>query len=166
MPALSLAPLGFSPAEIAEVVDLYASNGDYWRSAGEYDPENIDAGVVEADLRREVFTDGCELLLARGEDGSLAGLLSLLDEHPRDKQPWIGLLMVHGGRHRKGVGRLLAGAVEEKYRNEGKVRIGLAVLENRPSSLAFWTSLGWQETDRRRDLEHGRPCIVLHKALT
>ena len=44
--------------------------------------------------------------------------------------------------------------------------IRLAVLENTPSSLAFWSSLGWQEIDRRADNQHGRPCIVMHKQLT
>jgi ribosomal protein S18 acetylase RimI-like enzyme len=165
MAVLSLSPLRFSSEEIAAVVDLYASNTGYWRSAGEYDPENIPADVVEADLRREVLSDGCEILLGRDERGTLVGLLSLLDRHPVDGHPWIGLLMVHGAFHRRGIGRLMADAVEEKYGEKGRDGIGLAVLENRPSALAFWESLGWREVDRRPDVEHGRPCIVMHKAL-
>ena len=35
-----------------------------------------------------------------------------------------------------------------------------------PASLAFWSSLGWRETDRRTDRQYGRPCIVMHKRLT
>ena len=166
MSVVSLSPLGFTPGEIAAVVDLYTGNGEYWRSAGEYDPENIRADVVEADLRREVFDDGCELLLARDEAGALVGLVSLLERHPVDGDPWIGLLMVQGRLHRRGRGRLIANAVEQRYRDQGRTRIGLAVLENRPPSLAFWASLGWEETGRRRDREHGRPCIVMHKPLT
>ena len=65
-----------------------------------------------------------------------------------DGQAWIG---VHGSHHRQGTGRLLAGLVEERFRNEGRDGIRLAVLENTPSSLAFWTSLGWREIDRRAD---------------
>ncbi|MEV6332263.1 GNAT family N-acetyltransferase [Streptomyces sp. NPDC051909] len=165
MPTLSLAPLGFSPQEIAEVVDLYATNPEYCRAAGEYDPEHIPADRVEADLREEADTEGCEVLIARDEDGRLVGLLCLLDRHPADDQPWIGLLLVHGDIHRQGIGRLLAGLVEERFRGEGRDGIRLAVLENTPTSLAFWSALGWQEIDRRADNQHGRPCIVMHKQL-
>ncbi|WP_405680531.1 GNAT family N-acetyltransferase [Streptomyces sp. NBC_00868] len=161
----TLHPLAFSPGEIAEIVDLYASNPDYCRDAGEYDPEHIEADRVEADLREEAGTEACEVLLARDAQGTLVGLLSLLNRHPRDGRPWIGLLMVHGGLHRKGFGRLLVDLVEERFRSEGRDGVRLAVLENRPPSLAFWSSLGWQEIDRRPDVQHGRPCIVMHKEL-
>lgn len=60
---------------------------------------------------------------------------------------------------------LLADLVEERFRNEGQDGIRLAVLENNPSALAFWSSLGWQEIDRRADIQHHRPCIVMHKQL-
>ncbi|MGW7068723.1 GNAT family N-acetyltransferase [Streptomyces sp. NPDC054855] len=166
MSTLSLSPLGFSSQEIAEVVDLYASNPEYWRAAGEYDPENVQADQVESDLRREAATEGCEVLLARDERGQLIGLLCLLDRHPTDGQPWIGLLMVHGSFHRTGVGRLLADLVEERFRSQEREGIRLAVLENNPPALTFWSSLGWQEIDRRADKQYGRACIVMHKELT
>ncbi|MCX4410250.1 GNAT family N-acetyltransferase [Streptomyces sp. NBC_00268] len=74
--------------------------------------------------------------------------------------------MVHGSLHRKGLGRQLTGRVEERFRHEGRDGIRLAVLENNPASLVFWSSLGWQEIDRRTDNQHGRPCVVMHKRLT
>ncbi|MGW7276192.1 GNAT family N-acetyltransferase [Streptomyces sp. NPDC054864] len=165
MSSLSLSPLTFAPQEIAEVVDLYASNPEYCRAAGEYEPENVQADRVEDDLREESGTEGCEVLLARGERGRLVGLLCLLDRHPTDGQPWIGLLMVHGSVHRTGIGRLLADLVEERFRSQERESIRLAVLENNPYALTFWSSLGWQEIDRRADKQHNRPCIVMHKQL-
>ncbi|WP_406450510.1 GNAT family N-acetyltransferase [Streptomyces sp. NBC_00876] len=163
---LSLSPLRFSAQEITDVVELYATNPEYVRAAGEYDPEDIGADRVEADLREEAGTDGCEVLLARDDQGRLAGILCLLDRHPTDGFPWIGLLMVHGSFRRKGIGRRLAGLVEERYRGEGREGIRLAVLENNPAALTFWSALGWQEIDRRADRQFGRPCIVMHKQLT
>lgn len=148
------------------MVDLYTSNPEYCRVAGEYDPGNVRADRVEADLREEAGTEGCEVLLARDERRQLVGLLCLLDRHPTDGQPWIGLLLVHGNFHRKGIGRLLANMVEERFRDEGRGGLRLAVLENNPVALAFWSSLGWQEIDRRADRQHGRPCVVMHKQLT
>ncbi|MEU1369478.1 GNAT family N-acetyltransferase [Streptomyces sp. NPDC005803] len=166
MSPLSLAPIRFSAEEIAEVVGLYATNPEYWRAAGEHDPENIEAARVEADLRAEAAIEGGEVLLARDRQGRLVGLLCLLDRHPTDGHPWIGLLLVHGDHHRKGIGRMLTGLLEERYSREDRNGIRLAVLENNPAALTFWSALGWQEIDRRVDREHGRPCIVMHKRLT
>ncbi|MGW1466275.1 GNAT family N-acetyltransferase [Streptomyces sp. NPDC002308] len=164
-PTLSLSPLRFSPQEIAELVDLYTSNPEYCRAAGEYDPDDVRADRVEADLREESCMEGGEVLLARDERGRLVGLICLLDRHPKDGLPWIGLLMVHGDFRRKGIGRSLAALVEERFTGEGRSGIRLAVLENNPDALTFWSSLGWQEIDRRADREHGRPCYVMHKQL-
>ena len=165
MSPLSLSPLRFSPEEIAEVVGLYASNPEYCRAAGEYDPARVPADRVEADLREEADTEGSEVLLARDEQDRIVGLLCLLDRHPTDGLPWIGLLLVHGRLHRLSLGRRLAALVEERFRQEGRDGLRLAVLENNPAALAFWSSLGWQEIDRRTDRQYGRPCIVMDKRL-
>ncbi|MGZ2356097.1 GNAT family N-acetyltransferase [Streptomyces sp. 372A] len=162
---LVLRPLAFTAEEIREVVALYASNPAYWRAAGEYDPDDIQAANVEADLRAEAGAEGCEVLLARDGEGRLAGIVCLLDRHPKDGLPWIGLLMVDGHCRRAGLGRRLAGLVEERFRAEGRSGVRLAVLENNPDAQAFWGSLGWREIDRRQDLAHDRPCMVMHKGL-
>ncbi|MFE9809094.1 GNAT family N-acetyltransferase [Streptomyces sp. NPDC005548] len=161
-----LAPMRFTPDEIADVVGIYVSNPEYCRAAGEYDPEHIEPGRVEADLREEARTEGCHVLLARDGEGRTVGLVCLLDPHPKDGYPWIGLLMVSGSQRRRGVGRLLVRAVEERYLGQGRDGLRLAVLENNPSASAFWSSLGWQEIDRRIDVQFERPCIVMHKELT
>jgi L-amino acid N-acyltransferase YncA len=166
MPPLSLSPLRLTRDDIAEVVGIYASNPGYGRASGEYEPGRIQARQVEAQLREDTGTGGFDVLLARDTEGQVVGLASVLRQHPGDGYPWIGLLIVHGGQHRKGHGRLLASLVEERLRAEGRNGVRLAVLENNPTALAFWSSLGWQELDRRPDAQHGRPCIVMHKQLT
>ncbi|MFF3446908.1 GNAT family N-acetyltransferase [Streptomyces sp. NPDC002667] len=162
----TLTPMGFTPDEIAEAVGIYASNPEYCRAGGEYDPERIAPGRVEADLREEAGSEGGHVLLARDAGGRTVGLVCLLDRHPKDGYPWIGLLIVHGGQRRKGIGRLLVTAVEERFRRQGRDGLRLAVLENNPSAFAFWSSLGWQEIDRRPDLQFNRPCVVMHKPLS
>ncbi|MEY9931650.1 ribosomal protein S18 acetylase RimI-like enzyme [Catenulispora sp. GP43] len=165
MLALTLTGFTFTPGELAEIVAVYRTNPVYFRAAGDYDPDHILASEVEADLRDEVGTAGSEVLIARDESGEAVGVLCLLDRHPTDGHPWIGLLLVHGARHRQGLGRRLAALVEERYRAAGREGLRLAVLENNPSALAFWSALGWQEIDRRADIAHARPSIVMHKAL-
>jgi L-amino acid N-acyltransferase YncA len=166
MSLLSLSPLRLAPDDIAEVVGIYTSNPEYGRTSGEYDPARIQAQQVEAGLREDTGAGGFDVLLARDAEGQVVGLVSILRQHPRDGYPWIGLLMVHGDQHRKGHGRLLANLAVERLRSQGRNGVRLAVLENNPAALAFWSSLGWQETDRRPDAQYGRPCIVMHKPLT
>ena len=148
-------------------IDIYATNPVYFRAAGDYDPDHITAEAVEADLRDDVDAAGSDVLVARDEDGAAVGMMCLLDRHPTDGHPWIGLLLVHGRLHGQGqgLGRRLADLIEERFRGEDREGLRLAVLENNPSALAFWSTLGWQEIDRRKDREHGRPSIVMHKAL-
>jgi ribosomal protein S18 acetylase RimI-like enzyme len=160
---LSLTPLRLVPDEVALVVDLYESNPEYGDSSGEYAPGQVSAEWVEAELREDVAT-GSDVLLAREADGNVVGLVSILRQH-RDGHPWIGLLIVHGDQHGRGHGRVMVDLVEQNLRAEDRPGIRLAVLENNPKAFAFWTSLGWQEIDRRPDLQHGRPCIVMHKDL-
>lgn len=166
MPPLSLSPLRLIPDDIAAVVGIYASNPEYGRASGEYEPGRIQAQQVEAELRQDTGAGGFDVLLARDTEGQVVGLVSVLRQHPGDGYPWIGLLIVHGDQRRKGHGRLLANLVEERLRAEGRSGVRLAVLENNPTALAFWGSLGWQELDRRPDPQYGRPCIIMHKQLT
>ncbi|MFE4695465.1 GNAT family N-acetyltransferase [Streptomyces sp. NPDC056738] len=161
----TLTPMGFTPDEIAEAVGIYASNPEYYRSSGEYDPEHIAPDHIEADLREEAGGEGGHVLLARDAEGRAVGLVCLLDRHPTDGYPWIGLLIVHGDQRRRGIGRLLVAAVKDRFRRQGRDGLRIAVLENNPSASAFWSALGWQEIDRRRDIQWGRPCIVMHKPL-
>ncbi|MGI5251711.1 GNAT family N-acetyltransferase [Actinacidiphila glaucinigra] len=79
------------------------------------------------------------MLPARDDaDGSLVGLAVTLAEHPdpADPFPWIGLLMVHGNRHRSGLGREIAGLVEERLRARGRDGVRLAVLDSNPGGRA------------------------------
>ncbi|MET9436313.1 GNAT family N-acetyltransferase [Streptomyces sp. NPDC006551] len=152
---------------LTELTELYASNRDFHAVTGDFpDPDGILPEQVAAALADELARPGSEVLLARSE-GRLIGIAVTLDHHPDpdDPDPWIGLLMVDARAHRSGHGRALAGTVEERFRAEGRTGVKLAVLENNPRGLAFWTSLGYAEIARRPDLEHGRPSLVLRKSL-
>ncbi|WP_329327003.1 GNAT family N-acetyltransferase [Streptomyces mirabilis] len=116
MSTLSLSPLRFSAQEITAVVELYASNPEYCRAADEYDPDDVRPDQVESDLREESGTDGCEVLLARDEQNTVIGLISLLHQHPKDGHPWIGMLIAHGAMQRRGLGRQLAASIEDRFR--------------------------------------------------
>ncbi|MFE5795086.1 GNAT family N-acetyltransferase [Streptomyces sp. NPDC056503] len=152
---------------LTELTALYASNREFHQLSGDFpDPGDIRPEQVAAALADELAEPSAEVLLARSE-GRLVAVAVTLGHHPdpADPDPWLGLLMVHGDEHRTGSGRRLARHVEDAFRAAGRTGLKLAVLEDNPKALAFWTALGYEETARRPDLAHGRPCVVLRRSL-
>ncbi|MGY4905612.1 GNAT family N-acetyltransferase [Streptomyces sp. 900116325] len=154
-------------ALLAELTALYASDPMFQQISGDFpDPHDIRSEQVAASLAEELANPDTEVLLARTH-GRLVGVVITLARHPdpADPDPWIGLLMVDARQHRSGYGRQLAGLVEERFRAAGRDGIRLAVLDDNPKALAFWTALGYEAIDHRRDRQLGRPCAVLRKPL-
>ncbi|QFR02704.1 GNAT family N-acetyltransferase [Streptomyces phaeolivaceus] len=165
---------------LAELTALYASNRDFYALSGDFpDANDIRPEQVAAALSVELADPHVEILLAReGESGGgggeggrggrrLVGVAITLSRHPdpADPDPWIGLLIVDAGEQRRGYGRRLAALVEERFRRAGRAAVRLAALDNNPRALAFWTSLGYEVVERRRDRQLGRPCAVVRKTL-
>ncbi|MFJ3232270.1 GNAT family N-acetyltransferase [Streptomyces sp. NPDC086787] len=152
---------------LTELTALYASNRDFHALSGEFpDPDDVRPEQVAKALADELAHPGAEVLLARSE-GRLAGVVVTLAHHPdpADPDPWIGLLMVDADVRRQGHGRRIAGLVEDRFRAAGRTAVRLAVLDNNPAALAFWTSLGYEVVAHRPDRQRGRPCAVLRRAL-
>ncbi|MFE0174264.1 GNAT family N-acetyltransferase [Streptomyces sp. NPDC059002] len=152
---------------LTEVTGLYASNREFFALGGEFPaPDDIRIEQVAKALADELAHPGAEVLLARSR-GELVGIASTLARHPdpTDPDPWIGLLMVDARRQRSGLGRELAGLVEQRLRDAGRDAVRLAVLENNPKALRFWAALGYLVIGHREDIELHRPCAVLRKPL-
>jgi GNAT superfamily N-acetyltransferase len=175
-----LEPLPFTPGHripaplLTEITDLHVSNRDFHALSGDFhalsgdfpDPDDIRPEQVETALADELANPDIEVLLAR--DGERpAGIAIALAHHPdpADPDPWIGLLMIDAGMQRQGYGRHLASLVEDRFRARSRTAVRLAVLDDNPKGLAFWTTLGYEVIDHRRDLQLGRPCAVLRKPL-
>lgn len=168
-----LQPLSVRPGDdipgpvLTEITALYASNRAFHALSGDFpDPDDVRPEQVARALADELAHPDAEVLLARSE-GRLVGIAVTLARHPdpADPDPWIGLLMVDAGVWGQGYGRRIATAVEDRFRAEGRTAVRLAVLENNPDGLAFWTALGYEVIDHRPDREHGRPCAVLRREL-
>ncbi|MET8246028.1 GNAT family N-acetyltransferase [Streptomyces sp. NPDC005202] len=165
---LPLTPDHDIPAPLlTELTALYASNRDFHTLSGDFpDPDDIRPEQVATALADEVANPDVEVLLARS-GGRLAGIAITLAHHPdpADPDPWIGLLMVDADVQRQGHGRRLASLVEDRLRAAGRTAVRLAVLDNNPKGLAFWSALGYEVVGHRPDRRLGRPCAVLRKAL-
>ncbi|MFM9699260.1 GNAT family N-acetyltransferase [Streptomyces europaeiscabiei] len=169
---------------LAELTALHASNRDFYALSGDFpDANDIRPEQVAAALSVELANPDVEILLARDGGGAglgdrgdsagasnsrrLVGAAITLARHPdpADPDPWIGLLLVDAAAQRRGYGRQLAALVEERFRRAGRTAVRLAALDNNPGALAFWTSLGYEVVERRRDRQLGRPCTVLRRTL-
>jgi ADP-ribose pyrophosphatase YjhB (NUDIX family)/GNAT superfamily N-acetyltransferase len=159
---------GALPGELlTELTALYASHHAFHALSGDFpDPEDIRPEQVATTLADELADPGAEVLLARSA-GRLIGIAITLGTHsdPDDDDPWIGLLMVDATLQRQGHGRQLASLVEDRFRTAGRTAVRLAVLDNNPQALTFWTALGYEVIDHRPGRQLGRPCAVLRKQL-
>ncbi|MDV9175007.1 bifunctional GNAT family N-acetyltransferase/NUDIX hydrolase [Streptomyces sp. W16] len=159
---------GALPGELlTELTALYASNHAFHALSGDFpDPEDIRPEQVATALADELADPDTEVLLARSA-GRLVGIAITLGAHPdpADDDPWIGLLMIDATQQQQGHGRQLASLVEDRFRAAGRTAVRLAVLDNNPRGLAFWTALGYDVVDHRPDRQLGRPCTVLRKQL-
>ncbi|MBW8797064.1 MAG: GNAT family N-acetyltransferase [Streptomyces sp.] len=168
-----LAPVPLTPDHdipapvLTELTALYDANREFHALSGDFpDPEDIRPEQVAAELAGELANPDVEVLVARAE-GRLVGVVVTLSRHPdpADPDPWIGLLMVDAQAQGAGYGRRITEDVEQRFRAAGRDAVRLAVPENNPKGLAFWTALGYEVTGRRPDRRHGRPCAVLRKEL-
>ncbi|WP_432090364.1 N-acetyltransferase family protein [Streptomyces sp. NRRL F-5630] len=161
-------PLALPAPVLLELTELYASDKEFQQLGGDFpDPEHIRPEQVAASLAEELSHPDAEILLARSR-GRLVGLATTLRHHPSrpdDADPWIGLLMIDGRARREGHGRRLAHAVEDRFREEGRTGVRLAVPPANATALAFWTALGYEVIDERPDPRRGRPTYVLRKDL-
>ncbi|MFJ5264254.1 GNAT family N-acetyltransferase [Streptomyces sp. NPDC088387] len=152
---------------LTEITALYAANREFQALSGDFpDPDDIRPEQVATALADELARPDVELLLARSA-GRLVGLVITSARHPdpADPDPWIALLMVDAEVQGQGYGRRIARFVEDRFRAAGRTAVRLAVLDNNPKGLAFWTALGYEVIDRRPDRDLGRPCAVLRRVL-
>jgi RimJ/RimL family protein N-acetyltransferase len=112
--------------------------------AGRYDQSMLERDLAVADLDPLRHP-----LVLRRPDGEVVGWAEVLDEHPRDGVPWIGLLELRSDVHRQGLGREAAEALAGWYRERGVERLRLGVDDGNDVAAAFWRYLGYRLVDRR-----------------
>lgn len=123
--------------------------GDHEGSAGE--PGRFDRDMLERDLAVAWMDPARHPLVLRhkGHSGRVMGWAEVLDEHPRDLVPWIGLLEVHRQDQRHGYGSEAVTALLAWARAGGAPALRLGVDEGNASGFAFWQRLGFLEVDQR-----------------
>lgn len=162
---ITLTRAALTADELESMDGICRSQPDYWRASGDQDPDSMSRAAVEAMLRGDAAAEGCETVIARDPGGLVVGFAQLLLRHPGDGHPWIGLLLVDGRLGRRGYGRAIVAAVEERFRAGGATAVRLGVLVANAAADPFWAALGYQQVDLRPDRAKGRPTRVLEKVL-
>ncbi|GAB2598685.1 hypothetical protein Aab01nite_74800 [Paractinoplanes abujensis] len=144
--------------ELDSLYGICLSRPEYWRVSGDLDLGTLSRAEVEVMLREDT-------VVAREDGDRVVGFAQLLDEHPIDGHPWIGLLLVDGRLGRRGHGRAIVAAIEDRYRSAGAPALRLGVLVGNEPALAFWRALGYEQIDLRPDLAKGRPTRIMEKPL-
>jgi GNAT superfamily N-acetyltransferase len=152
------------PDDVAAVQQLWQTNLEYCRLAGELDP----GGALRPDHARRFLHD--ELTRSGGrvhlyvQDKDPVALTAELVPHPREPHPWIGLLLVDGVRQGVGIGARCVAAVHARLADEGWEEVRLAVLENNPKARRFWERQGYRRLEDRVDAD-GRRCTLMFRRL-
>jgi ribosomal protein S18 acetylase RimI-like enzyme len=120
----------FLPADEPAVVRL-------WQACGLVVPAN-DPGK---DIRRKLVVQP-ELFLVGVEEGRVvAAVMAGYDGH----RGWLNYLAVAPERRRRGLGRRMVAAAEERLRARGCPKINLQVRRSNPAVLEFYRRLGFAE---------------------
>lgn len=139
--------------DVAGLLQVALSNpeftGDHEGTDGE--AVRFDRDMLERDLA-VAWTDPARhplVLRDRSDPTRIIGWAEVLDEHPRDRVPWIGLLEVHRQDQRRGYGREAAAALAAWARTGGAAAVRVGVDAGNDAGLAFWSSAGYSEVDQR-----------------
>jgi RimJ/RimL family protein N-acetyltransferase len=138
--------------DLDALLEVALSNPDFTgdREGSRGEPGRFDRDMLERDLA-VAWLDPARhpMAVRRRADGRVVGWAEVLDEHPRDRVPWIGLLEVHRDEQRRGYGREAAHALVGWARSRGAPALGLGVDDGNDRAGAFWRALGFGEVDRR-----------------
>lgn len=120
--------------------------GDHEGSDGQ--PGRFDRDMLERDLAVAWMDPARHPLVLRtkSEPGRVIGWAEVLDEHPRDRVPWIGLLEVHQQEQRRGYGREAVAALVGWARGGGAASLRLDVDQGNGAGLPSgraWGSASW-----------------------
>jgi RimJ/RimL family protein N-acetyltransferase len=129
------------------------------------DPRRYDRSMLEADLADANADPARHPLVIRLRTTlEVIGWAELLDEHPRDRLPWLGLLELHAGQHGHGVEATRA--LVEWARKSGASALRIGVDDGNDRALAFWARRGFTPVDRReRPSPRGRIGVTVLEQL-
>ena len=151
-------------ADVDGLLAVALSNPDFTGHNEGSDGEagRFDRGMLERDLALAWLDPARHPLVIRDKNNPprVVGWGDVLDDHPRDHVPWIGLLEIHQQEQRRGYGREAVTALREWARVRGATALRRGVDEGNAKAFAFWQTLGFRPVDERDRPGPGGPLRV------
>ena len=153
-----------APADHPSIAAVFATNLEFLALQGDVPPgtSELPDGLVDSFVGDESEAGG-SVWVVRDEAGATVAVAATL-VHPRERVPWIGLLVVHAACQGQGSGRRIERLLTRQFRDQGYGVARLGVLTTNPRALRFWTRIGYREIDRRLSTD-GLPTIVCERVL-
>ncbi|MCR5796086.1 MAG: GNAT family N-acetyltransferase [Solobacterium sp.] len=127
--------------QAGEVLELYRTNPQYFV----YCPPEADPASVKRDLT--VYPPGCTADQKHSsgfyEKGKLIAFLDLITDFPEKKQAYIGLFMVRGDMHHKGIGSRIIRSLCADLEDRGFISVSLGYVKNNVPAEMFWKKNGF-----------------------
>jgi len=102
------------------------------------------------------------LVVHHHPSGTLIGTAALIAPHPSEPRPWIGLLLIHSGWQRQGLGTQTLESIQSLLADEGWDEVRVSVLKATPGARRFFEHNGYTLVDERDD-QNKRPCWILER---
>ncbi|MDR2183841.1 MAG: GNAT family N-acetyltransferase [Clostridiales bacterium] len=139
LPQYGITPINEGNYAIAR--DVYFTNPEYFMLFGQVaDDERILTTVRMLpegfDIARKFFAGLCE-------NGKAIAVIDLLMGYPNENEMWIGLFLVHGDFHGKGVGAAVFNGTARAARMVGLDSIHLGIFDTNKRALHFWQKMGF-----------------------
>ena len=145
---ITKAALADAPA-IVELVNR-AYRGDASRKGWTTEADIIggEIRILQPQLEELMRQPGAVFLLARSENGELAGSVYL---HPEGENLYLGMLSVDPGIQAQGTGKQLMQAAEDHARKRGCRRIYMRVIHLRKELIAWYERRGYHDSGTTAD---------------
>ena len=140
----ALASRRLTDKDLPELLALCEGNPDYYEHYGERPTlENLARALRE-------LPPGCRKeqkeFLGFFDEGRLRAVLDVVRGYPDEATAYVGLLMVDGARHGRGIGTQVMDAALRRLRAEGFSRVRLGCIQGNEHARRFWEKLGFAPT--------------------
>lgn len=127
---------------INDAYEIYSTNKEYFNLCGTNNVtiqsiyEDMSSFPEDIDKEQKVF----EIIYYKNEP---IAVLDLILSFPFNDTFYIGLLLIHGDKHRSSYGRNIYNIIENKMKDLGYKKGRLGVLSNNSKGQVFWEKMGF-----------------------
>ncbi|MCL2573873.1 MAG: GNAT family N-acetyltransferase [Defluviitaleaceae bacterium] len=133
--------------------EVYFTNPEYFAFfGGVSDDESILNAMYAVpdgfDISGKLFVAICD----KNQDGKVVAVIDLLADYPNKGNLWLGLLLVHGDLHGKGIGAFVVDGVVKAASSANFDSIRLGIIEKNSNAIRFWEKVSFTHEGKSNDI--------------